>query len=168
MATSKKVVKNNRRSKTSLKNKKYYAGDYSEKIINGKPIKCIYPDSSDKSLAAMFGFRKNCSAIPGFTPPVSPIEEKPVEDVVTPEQVASEPIASFVPEEPAPPSAPVFVPVETVPAPAPALVQIETAPAPVMMPMLYSVQPKGGMKRKSKKSKKSSKNSSKKSKKSKK
>ena len=161
MPTSKKAVKMNRRRKTSLKNKKYYAGDYSEQIINGTPVKCIYPDSSDKSIAAMLGFRKNCSDIPGFTPPsVTPIEEKPlegkpVEDVVTPTQVDIEPMSNSVPEETAPALAP--APIQEEPAPAPA--------APMMMPMFYSnmKQPKGGSKRKSKKSKKSSKNNSKKS-----
>jgi hypothetical protein len=171
MPTSKKAVKIIRRRKTSLKNKKYYAGDYSEQIINGTPVKCIYPDSSDKSIAAMLGFRKNCTAIPGFTPPVTPVEEKPleekpVEDVVTPTQVDIEPMSNSVPYE----TAPVPTPIQEEPAPAPTPVLVETAPAPMMMPMFYTnvKQPKGGSKRKSKKSKKSSKNNSKKSKKSKK
>jgi hypothetical protein len=168
MPTSKKAVKINRRRKTSLKNKKYYAGDYSEQIINGTPVKCIYPDSSDKSIAAMLGFRKNCSAIPGFTPPVNPIEEKPVEDVVTPTQVDFESMSNSVPEETAPSVAPAPIQEET--APAPIQEEAAPAPAPMMMPMFYTnvKQPKGGSKRKSKKSKKSSKNNSKKSKKSKK
>jgi len=86
---SKKTIR--RRRKTSMKNKKYYAGDYAEQIINGKATKCVYPDNSDKSWMATLGFRKNCSSIPGFVPSVT--EPMTTNDaVVSPETVSPEPV----------------------------------------------------------------------------
>lgn len=161
MPTSKRVAKINRRRNSSMKNKKYYAGDYAEHIIKGQQVKCIYPDSSDKSFAAMLGFRKNCSSIDGFVPPVASVPEKPIEEPVTTPQEPMSSMSSIFPEETAP---------ATTPATTPALVDTVPSTNPVVMPTLYTNTtnnaPKGGSKRVSKKSKKSKKNNSKKSKKS--
>lgn len=87
---SKKAKRNNRRKskRTSLTNKKYYAGDYQEYTINDKPVKCVYPDGSDKSWAYMLGFRKNCSKVPGFQEPI--MGNPSPEDVTTSVPVAAE------------------------------------------------------------------------------
>lgn len=172
MSRSKKASKtNNRRRKTSMKNKKYFAGDYETHEIDGKPVQCIYPDGTDKSFAAMFGFRKNCSKIPGFVPPVetapptpdlSPIPEVAPEEAAAPiaqtEPFTNTAVAPVV-QEPEPV-------VEMLP-PAPAAAPV-AAPITQFLPVVYTPPPapKGGRRRNSKKANKSSrKNKSKKSRK---
>lgn len=159
MSRSKKASKtNNRRRKTSMKNKKYFAGDYETHVIDGKPVQCIYPDGTDKSFAAMFGFRKNCSKIPGFVPPVDTATTAPT----TPDL---SPIPEVAPEEAAAPTAPTepftntaVAPVVQEPEPEPVVEISPPAPAPAapvspitqFLPVVYTPPPapKGGRRRK--------------------
>ena len=171
MSRSRKVSNknNNRRRKTSMKNKKYFAGDYSEHMIDGKPVQCIYPDGTDKSFAAMFGFRKNCSKIPGFVPPTEPAPMMP--ELSSVPEIEEEEVAPAVTTEPFTntviPAVPEPEPVVEVSPPA-AFVAPPAAPAAAApaAPFAYTA-PKGGRRRKSKKANKSNrKNKSKKSRKS--
>lgn len=136
---SKKAKKNNRRKskRTSLNNKKYYAGDYQEYTINDKPVKCVYPDGSDKSWAYMLGFRKNCSKVPGFQ---APIMSNP-----SPEDTTSVPVDAETTEQAdiAASAAADAVSLEE-PTPTPDTEELAAAPAASPAPIAYYPPRKGG------------------------